>query len=188
MHRILAAATVFLGLLTPAAAIPSPPPLSGPSQSCEPHIEAMIGLLKAITVVEGQLFGTSAWRHRLSQMQESLADLPSPVVAHFLAGKLQPLADDPDNEEHLIAFAAKRQTFYERMLVLSSPVAMSNALLDDATRIENMMAALPAEEHARLRFGQPEPFEQFDAARLRLWELHQFASCHLTQRPDPFDQ
>jgi len=143
----------------------------------------MLGLLKAISAVESQLFGTPAWQRRLTQMQEGLADLPSPVVARFLAGKLEPLANEPGNQEHLTTFAAKRQTFYERMLVFSNPVEMSEALLGDATRIENMMATLPAEEHAKLRFGQPEEFEQFDAARFRLWEVHQLGSCSVMRGP-----
>jgi hypothetical protein len=185
VHRILATASILLSLLNPTAAIPrSPPPLDDPLQSCEAHAEAVLGLLKAITVVEGQFFGTPAWRQRLSQMQEGLADLPSPVVAHFLAGKLQPLTNEPGNQEYLTTFTAKRQTFYERMLVHSNPVEMTEALLNDATRIENMMAALPVEEHARLRFGQPEAFEQFDVARFRLWEVHQFGPCRSTPRPD----
>ena len=180
MRRILAATTILFSLLNPAAAIPRPPPpLADPLQSCNLHAEAMLDLLKAIAVVEGQLFGTPAWQRRLSQMQEGLADLPSPVVARFLAGKLQPLTNEPGNQEHLTTFAAKRQTFYERMLVLSNPVEMTEALLGDATRIENMMAALPAEENAKLRFGQPKEFEQLDAARFHLWEVHQFVSCSL---------
>jgi hypothetical protein len=59
---------------------------------------------------------------------------------------------------------------------------MTEALLGDATRIENMMAALPAEENAKLRFGQPKEFEQLDAARFHLWEVHQFVSCSLIRR------
>jgi len=45
-----------------------------------------------------------------------------------------------------------------------------------------MMAALPAEENAKLRFGQPKEFEQLDAARFHLWEVHQFVSCSLIRR------
>jgi hypothetical protein len=178
---ILAIALIFLNLASPAAAFPKiPPPSADDAMSCAARTEAMLGLLNAIAVVEGQLFGTPAWRRRLSQMEEGLGDLPSPVVARFLAGKLQPLTREPDNQEHLASFAAKRQTFYERMLVLSNPVEMTDALLGDATRIENMMDALPAGEHARLRFGQPEAFERFDAARFHLWEVRHFAPCRAT--------
>ena len=154
MHRILAAATVLLSLHSPVTAIskPPPPPIN-PLQSCELHTTAMLDLLKSIAVVEGQLFGTAAWRRRLSQMQKGLEDLPSPVVTRFLARKLQPLSEEPNNQEHLTIFTAKRQTLYERMLVHSNPVEMTNALLDDAIRIENLMGTLPAEEHAKLRFG-----------------------------------
>jgi hypothetical protein len=184
VYRILFAATVLFSLLNPASAIPKPPPpLADHLRSCALHAEAMIGLLKAISVVESQLFGTPAWKRRISQMQEGLADLPSPVVARFLAGKLEPLTNEPGNQEHLTTFAAKRQTFYERMLVFSNPVEMTEALLGDATRIENMMATLPMEEHAKLRFGQPEEFEQFEAARFRLWEVHQLGSCSMMRGP-----
>ena len=185
MHRILAATTVLLILHSPATAISKPPPPpADPMQSCELHTTAMLDLLKSIAVVEGQLFGTAAWRRQLSQMQTGLDDLPSPVVARFLARKLQPLTEEPNNQEHLTIFTAKRQTLYERMLVHSNPVEMTNALLDDATRIENLMVMLPGEEHAKLRFGQPEEFEQFDAARFRLWEVRQFVSCSLMRSPD----
>ena len=178
MRRLIAAAITLLTLHAPAAAFSKPPsPSADPLPSCALQVEAMLGLLKAITVVEGELFGTPAWKRRLSQMEEGLADLPSPVVTRFLAGKLEPLTREPDNQEHLTTFAAKRQTFYERMLVHSNPAEMTEALLEDATRIETMMAMLPAEEHARLRFGQPEAFEQFDVARFRLWEVRHFLSC-----------
>lgn len=184
MHRILATATVLLTLHNPAVAISKPPPPpTDLLQSCELHATAMLDLLKSITVVEGQLFGTAAWGSRLSQMLKGLDDLPSPVVARFLARKLQPLTAEPDSQEHLTVFTAKRQTLYERMLVHSNPIEMTNALLDDATRIENLMVMLPAEEHAKLRFGQPEQFEQFDVARFRLWEVQQFVSCSLIRRP-----
>ena len=185
MHRILAATTILLILHCPAAAISKPPPpLANYLQSCEAHADAMLNLLRSITAVEGQLFGTAAWQHRLSQMQKGLDDLPSPIVARFLAGKLQPLTEEPDNQEHLTTFTAKRKTFYERMLVHSNPVEMTKALLNDATRIEALMAMLPAGEHVKLRFGQPEEFEQFDAARFRLWEVHQFVSCSVMRRPN----
>ena len=117
-------------------------------------------------------------------MQKGLDDLPSPIVARFLAGKLQSLTEEPDNQEYLTTFTAKRKTFYERMLVHSNPVEMTKALLNDATRIETLIVMLPAGERAKLRFGQPEEFEQFDAARFRLWEVHQFVSCSLMRRPN----
>jgi hypothetical protein len=186
VHRILAAAVIILGLLRPAAAIPKlpPPPDADSLQACDVHAEAMLDLLNAIMVVEDQLFGTPAWQRRVIQMEEGLADLPSPVVARFLAGKLQPLANEPGNQEYLTAFTAKRRALYEDILVHSNPDEMTGALLADATRLENMMAALPAEEHARLRFGQPDEFEQFDAARFRLWEVHAFVPCSSMQKPD----
>jgi hypothetical protein len=181
VQRIFAAAIILLSLPTAATAIPQPPPPADARlPSCPQHTEALVGLLEAITGLEAQFIGTPAWLRRLSQMQAGLADLPSPVVARFLAGKLEPLTQEPDNQEHFASFAAKRRTFYERMLVHSNPLEMTRALLADATRIENMMATLPAGEHDKLRFGQPEAFERFDAARFRLWEVRQFVGCQRT--------